>query len=446
MVDLTQVTSEPIDAPRFQAFGVRDLPAIGERYPIHPDLLEAISVVAEVLPFRVNPYVLDHLIDWAAGPDDPIFQMVFPQPGMLDPNEFDELRNLRAEAVRNPLAVDRKKALVAEIRSSLNPQPDGQVEENVPTHRGLPLRGVQHKYRSTVLSFPANGQTCHSYCTYCFRWAQFVGDRSLRFAASSATPLVEYLHDHPEVTEVLVTGGDPMVMSAERLRAHIAPLLEVPTIDTIRIGTKALAYWPMRFTSDPDAAATLEFFSEIVSGGRSLAVMAHVTHPRELATPEAATAVEAIRSTGARLFGQAPLVAHVNDSADVWADMWTAEHRLGLVPYYMFVERDTGPRDYFQVSLPTASEIFTAAYRSLPGLARTVRGPVMSCTPGKVLIGGELSLDGDDWLALEFVQARCPELVGRPFLARRRFDTYWADQLELHPSTPTDIASAIATA
>ncbi|NIP15323.1 MAG: lysine 2,3-aminomutase, partial [Pseudomonadales bacterium] len=70
---------------------------------------------------------------------------------------------------------------------------------------------MQHKYRETVLFFPAAGQTCHAYCTYCFRWAQFVGIDELKFASRQADSLVAYLERHPEVTSVLITGGDPLV-------------------------------------------------------------------------------------------------------------------------------------------------------------------------------------------------------------------------------------------
>ena len=81
---------------------------------------------------------------------------------------------------------------------------------------------------------------------------------------------------------------------------------------------------------------------------------------------------------------QAPLVRRVNDSSEVWAEMWRTGVQLGLVPYYMFVERDTGPKNYFEVPLAKAYQIFRGAYESVSGLARTVRGPSMSAHPGKV--------------------------------------------------------------
>ena len=317
----------------------------------------------------------------------------------------------------------------------------------MPTVDGRRLAGIQHKYAQTVLYFPAQGQTCHAYCTYCFRWAQFVGDADLRFAAVDPGPLVGYLGQHPEVSDVLVTGGDPMIMSTMRLRGHIEPLLAVPSVSTIRIGTKSLAYWPARFTTDSDADDLLRLFEKVVASGRTLAVMAHFSHPRELATDTVAAAIARIRSTGAVIYCQAPLMAHVNDDATTWAAMWRAELAVGAVPYYMFVARDTGPQEYFEVPLDRAWGIFSGAHTGLPGLARTVRGPVMSTTPGKVIVDHvDSRADGDRILQLRFLQARDPKLVGRPFRARMRPNAAWLDEVDILPDVPEDLGAAVATA
>ncbi len=126
---------------------------------------------------------------------------------------------------------------------------------NVPMLDSEPLPGMQHKYRETVLFFPAAGQTCHAYCTYCFRWAQFVGIDELKFAARQADKLYDYVRAHKEVRSVLFTGGDPLVMKTKVLRRYVEPLLdpELAHVESIRIGSKALAYWPYKFVTDDDA-------------------------------------------------------------------------------------------------------------------------------------------------------------------------------------------------
>lgn len=429
-------------ATRFRAHGPRQLDWLTDRYGIPADIGRTVRLLSLVLPFRVNEYVLSELIDWRSVPDDPIFQLVFPQPGMLSSEDEQRLAALSGRP-------DRKSELAAAVRAirvRLNPHPAGQRQLNIPSRDGEELAGLQHKYRETVLYFPGHGQTCHAYCTYCFRWAQFVGDPDLRFAASGPERLVSYLRAHPEVSDVLVTGGDPMVMSTARLRSHLEPLLAVDSVRTVRLGTKAVAYWPQRFVTDEDADDALRLFEQVVASGRNLAVMAHYSHQRELQSDLARRALARIRTTGALVYGQAPLIAHVNDSASSWAALWRAELASGVTPYYQFVARDTGPRDYFKVPLTRAVKIFREAYQQLPGLARTVRGPVMSTTPGKIVVDGVEETPGGGFLQLRFIQARDPSLVGRPFRARYSADAAWIDELELVPGVPSDLRAAVTGA
>ncbi len=334
---------------------------------------------------------------------------------------------VRAEAPRQ-----RLRAAAREIQMHMNPHPAGQMELNVPAWHGRRLPGMQHKYRETVLFFPSQGQTCHAYCTYCFRWAQFVGIDELKFADHEAEALRGYLGDHPEVSSVLFTGGDPLVMKTANLRRYIEPLLApgLEHLTSIRIGTKAPAYWPHRFFGDPDADDLLQLFEDVRRSGRNLALMAHYSHPRELETPAAQLALRRIADAGAVVRCQAPMIRHVNDHPATWAELWRLQVQLGAVPYYLFVERDTGPKRYFEVSLARAWEIYRDAYKRVSGLARTVRGPSMSATPGKVVVDGVTEVAGERVFVLEFIQARDPDWVGRPFFARYDPEATWLDQLE----------------
>jgi hypothetical protein len=127
---------------------------------------------------------------------------------------------------------------------------------------------------------------------------------------------------------------------------------------------------------------------------------------------------------------QAPLIRHVNDSVDDWAELWRQQVRLGIVPYYMFVERDTGARQYFEVPLARAYAIFNGAFRQVSGLARTVRGPSMSAMPGKVLVDGVATVQGERVFILKFLRGRDPLWVGRPFFARFDPEATWLDELK----------------
>ncbi len=403
---------------------LRTLPQLA-RFSEHE--MRGMEAVAHVLPFRVNDYVIEELIDWSRAPDDPIFQLTFPQRGMLREPDLLEMEALIARgATRAEI-----KAVAQRIQLTLNPHPAGQVELNVPRVDGRPVRGLQHKYRETVLVFPSAGQTCHAYCSYCFRWPQFVGLDDLQFATREMADVVSYLEEHTEVTDVLITGGDPLLMKTSLLRRYVEPLLSprLAHIASIRLGTKAPAYWPQRFTGDADADDLLVLFEEVIAAGRSLALMGHYTHPRELETPIAQRAVRRIVSSGAVVRCQSPIIRRVNDDALAWAELWRLEVQLGAIPYYVFVERDTGARDWFEVPLIRAWEIFRDATSRVSGLARTARGPSMSATPGKVVIDGPATIRGERVLALRFLQARDPSWVGRPFFARFDPAATWFDQL-----------------
>ena len=229
-----------LDQPRFRPYGRKHLDRLPQLEKISKDQLIALKAVSAVLPFRVNQYILDDLIDWGDVPADPIYQLTFPQAGMLEHHDFVRMQDL----VLSGASRDEFVRVAKVIQHRLNPHPGGQLDLNVPSVEGETLAGCQHKYRETVLFFPSQGQTCHAFCTYCFRWPQFVGIERLRFSGHEIELLVEYLLEHDEVTDVLVTGGDPMIMSTKVLRRIVEPLLgpELEHITSIRIGSKALAY------------------------------------------------------------------------------------------------------------------------------------------------------------------------------------------------------------
>lgn len=238
---------------------------------------------------------------------------------------------------------------------------------------------------------------------------------------------------HAGIKDVLFTGGDPMVMTTKQLERYINPLLQDPTLDhlrTIRIGTKSLAYWPYRYVTNDDADDLLRLFEKVTMSGHHLAIMAHVSHPRELQLPVAREAIRRIRMTGAVIRTQAPLIHHVNADSRVWVEMWQSQLSLGMVPYYMFVERDTGAKHYFEVPLVEASRIYHEAIQRVSGVARTVRGPSMSAAPGKVHLIGTAEIANEKVFVLQFLQARNPQWTGRPFFAKYDEKAAWLNQLK----------------
>jgi KamA family protein len=394
---------------------------------LRPGERHELEVVATVLPFKVNNYVVDELIDWDRAPDDPIFRLTFPHRDMLPPEMFEDMSRLMLAGE----SATSLRARALRWRGLLNPHPDGQVEWNVPSFEGERILGLQHKYRETVLVFPAEGQTCHAYCAYCFRWAQFTSTDAPRLAIADPGLVAAYLERHRMVSDVLFTGGDPMIMASDVLARYVDPLLvpELEHVRNIRIGTKALTYWPYRFTRDPDADDVLRLVERCRRAGRSVSLVAHVTHVRELETDTVVHAVARLQAAGATIRAQAPIVEHVNASADALAAAWKEMVRLGISPYYTFVERDTGARRYFAVPLARAIELHRQAQLRVSGLERTARGPVMSASPGKILLDGELITGDGKAFVCRFLQARNPQWVGLPFLAAWDGAAEWLDDL-----------------
>jgi KamA family protein len=392
------------------------------------DYIEDIEIVGSVLPFKTNNYVVDNLIDWEKVPDDPMFKLTFPQRDMLKPEHYEKIKS----AIKSGADKQTIKDVANEIRLQLNPHPAGQLEHNVPMIEGERLYGMQHKYRETVLFFPSQGQTCHAYCTFCFRWPQFVGMEDLKFASREAEHLVKYVQDHNEVTDVLFTGGDPLIMKTKHLEAYIRPLLEanIEHLRNIRIGTKALAYWPYRFLTDDDADDLLRLFEDVKKAGKHLALMAHFNHPVELGGKAIEDAIKKILCSGAVIRTQSPVLKHINDDDALWAEMWKKQVLLGCVPYYMFIARNTGAQHYFSIPLVDCWKIFREAYQSVSGICRTVRGPSMSCLPGKVQLLGVTEVRGEKAMVFRMIQGRNSDWAARPFFARYDEEAIWYTDLQ----------------
>jgi len=409
---------------KYKAYNIKSFKELNkEKNFLDEKEFKEIEIASLVFPFKVNNYVLS-LIDWDNYKDDPIFRLVFPQKEMLKEEDYKKLLN----------SLDDKEKLqrvIYEIRMGLNPHPAGQ-KENIPEINGKKLEGSQHKYKETILFFPKQGQTCHAYCSFCFRWPQFSGISELKFASKEVEVLIEYIKANPTITDLLFTGGDPLVMSSKLLRSYIEPILKakIPHLKNIRFGSKVLTFWPYRFVSDSDSEDILNLFKEIVDSGYHLAFMAHFNHYKELESEILEKAVKNIQKTGAIIRTQAPLLRHINADSKVWEKMWKRQVNLGMIPYYMFIARDTGAKHYFEVPLYEAWKIYKGAISKVSGLARTVRGPSMSATPGKIAVVGVSEINNKKVFVLNMLQAKDPNLVDIPFFAEFNEKASWIDELK----------------
>ena len=255
---------------------------------------------------------------------------------------------------------------------------------------------------------------------------------NLKFSMREADLLYKYLKSKPMVSDLLITGGDPLTMSTGILISYIEPLLrkEFSHIKTIRLGTKSLAYWPYRFITDKDSGELLAFFEKIVKSGKNLTIQAHFNHPVELSTDAVKIAISQIRATGAQIRTQSPLLRKINDNPDLWTEMWRRQVDLNCIPYYMFVARNTGSKYFFELPLEKCWQVYRKAYSKVSGTCRTVRGPSMSTYAGKIQMLGVSEINKEKHFVLRFLQGRNPDWIGIPFFAQYDSEATWFTQLK----------------
>lgn len=337
----------------------------------------ALDEVAELYAFRANDYYLG-LIDWD-DPDDPIRRLVVPH--------------------------------VGELRGGGELDPSDEAANTV-------ARGVQHKYADTALVLAVD--TCAAYCRYCFRKRLFM--RHNEETAHDLEPALRYVARHPEITDVLLTGGDPLVLPTARLAPLVRRFAALPHVRTVRVGSKTPAFRPRRLLEDPELP---ELIADVTSRGTAFYLMAHFDHPREL-TDEACDAIRLVRDAGGQAVNQCPIIRGVNDDPDVLAELFEAATELGMPQYYLFQGRPTEGNDPFAVPLVRAWRIFDAARRRCSGLSRRVRF-CMSHASGKIEV---LGVDAER-IFLRYHRARNPADESRVMAARRDDRAAWFDDLDL---------------
>src|SRR5699024_2325941 len=226
---------------------------------------EKLKQITDKFVFRVNDYYLD-LINWD-DPNDPIKKLVIP-------NE-DEL-------------------------SEEYGRWDASDED---TNYVVP--GCQHKYATTALLIVS--EVCGAYCRYCFRKRLFRND--VKEATVDVDPGLTYIENTPEINNVLLTGGDPLILAARRLDAIFTRLREIDHVKIIRIGSKLPAFNPMRIYNDQEL---LDVIRKHSTPEKRIYIMAHINHPREI-TEEAYKAFEALHDAGAIVVNQTPVLKGIND-------------------------------------------------------------------------------------------------------------------------------------
>jgi lysine 2,3-aminomutase len=373
-----------MSAMRTETPAVNDNPRRSPKYILNIDKLtqipaeerEKLKEVAKKFAFRTNEYYTN-LIDWT-DPNDPIRKLVIPQEREL--LEWGKL--------------------------------DASNEASITV-----CPGAQHKYASTVLLLVT--QVCGAYCRYCFRKRLFMNEN--HEVPYDITQGLDYIRNHPEVSNVLLTGGDPMILQTPRLEYILSSLRAIDHVKIIRIGTKIPAFNPFRFINDE---TLMDVFRKYSTPEKRIYMMCHFDHVREL-TDETREAIRLIREAGVVCVNQNPIIRGISDTSDALANLWNELSFIGVPQYYVFQGRPTSGNEPYE--LPIVESFFAVedAKKKCSGLAKRAKY-CMSHESGKVEI---LAVD-DKYIYLKYHQAKYAEDAQRFFICHRDDSAYWLDQLK----------------
>lgn len=336
---------------------------------------ELLREVIKIHPMRITPYYLS-LID-KEDKADPIRKMIVPSKEELD--------------------------LAGDYDTS------GEQENT-------PCVGLQHKYAQTALILSTN--QCGAYCRFCFR-KRLVGLPNKEIL-EKFEDVINYIKEHPEINNVLVSGGDPLILPTEVIEQFLEQLTNIQHLDFIRFGSRVPVTFPARILDDEELLAVLKKYT----AKKQIYVVTHFNHPREI-TEESICAVRRLREANIILNNQTLLIRGVNDDPDVLAELQNRLVKIGVNPYYVFQCRPVKRvKTHFQVPLCEGYEIVEKAKAKLNGHSKRFKY-VMSHRIGKIeivgIMGGEMYFKQH--------QAKNPEDIGKFFKRKLNKTAGWLDDL-----------------
>ncbi|MEA5020323.1 MAG: KamA family radical SAM protein [Gordonibacter sp.] len=342
--------------------------------PMDAQTRASVASVLEQRPFSINPYYLN-LIDFSQE-QDPIRKIAVPS--------FEEL----------------------DIAGDLDTS--GEAGNTV-------VRGLQHKYAQTALMLSTS--ECAMYCRHCFR-RRLVG-RTEDEVVSDLEVVYNYLMAHREIVNVLVSGGDALMNSNERLDEILGMLIEIDHLNFIRIATRMPVVLPSRVSGDSELLDMLAGYA----ARKQLIVVTQFDHPREV-TPDAADAVKALRQAGIPVLNQTVLLRGVNDDVETLSRLLRNLTTVGAIPYYVFQCRPvSGVKQRFQVPFERGIEVVEGAKALQAGPAKALRY-CLSHVTGKIEIVGKLE---DGKMLFKYHEAKDATDLGRLFSLEMTEGQAWLD-------------------
>ena len=351
---------------------IRDVDQLSEYLKLNPDDAKRIREIAERYPFCVPPYYLG-LID-PKDPDDPIRKICVPGTQELSGTGMEDT--------------------------------SGEGDNTV-------IRGMQHKYRQTALILTTN--QCSMYCRFCFR-KRMVG-YSEHETAEHIHKMAEYVEQHTEINNVLLSGGDALVNSNSNIEMYLKTFSKIPSLDFIRIGTRTPVVLPMRIYEDEELLNILREYNR----QKQILIVTHFNHLNEV-TPEAKRAVDALIGCGCVVRNQTVLLKGVNYEPKKLAALLNRLVSIGVIPYYVFQCRPArGALDEFQIPLLRGSAIVEEAKSMMNGQAKSIHY-CMSHVTGKIEILGCME---EGKMLFKYHQAKYAKDNSRIFLQELAADQCW---------------------
>ena len=278
------------------------------------------------------------------------------------------------------------------------------------------IQGIQHKYEPTAMILST--QRCAMYCRHCFR-KRLVGREARKESVKSPETAAEYVKKHPEINNVLISGGDSLLNDNKVIRKYLELFSGMDQLDLIRFGTRVPVVFPSRIYEDEVLLQMLEEYNQV----KQIYVVTQFDHPREI-TPESIRAVRELVRRGIVVKNQTVLMRDVNDSEEILCDLLRKLTAIGAIPYYIFQCRPVaGLGHRFQVPLLKGIRVVDAARSRQSGQGKCVKY-VMSHHSGKIEIVGMLD---ESRLVMKYNNSKYPANSNRVFVIEPKEDQCWLE-------------------
>lgn len=280
--------------------------------------------------------------------------------------------------------------------AELHATPDERADP-IGDHAHMPVKGIVHRYPDRVLLKPTHA--CPVYCRFCFR-REMVGPGGEALDPSELDAALDYIRAHDEIWEVILSGGDPLILSPRRLREIVAALDAIAHVGVIRLHTRVPVADPMRVSGE---------LIEALRADKAVYVVLHANHPREL-TEEARAACRRLVDSGIPMLSQSVLLKGVNDDPATLEALMRAFVRNRIKPYYLH-HADLAPGTaHFRTSIADGQALMRNLRGRISGLCQPTYVLDIPGAPGKVPIGPcYLHDDGtvEDWRGVRHVYRSC---------------------------------------